>query len=308
MQVVSPIATCRRPSFVRLCSATSMSTGRRPRDTAVTAGGQAALRIAPPSAMASHHTAALIWGGDCPTAVGDPPHRPGRPRLPGGRDPAPIATSSRRTAVVLHRGLRVTSPERTVCDLARTARSASSSSSSVTAWCDASVTSLRTADPRGGRLAPAPGRRLLQPGRAPGPAAALTRRRSHALRMLLVVLAGLPEPTVNHILRNPDTGDWLRTVRAGIPRARCSPSSTRVAGIVESEEVWAVGHRVVARRSTHRTWSDHRGHRRRASTTTRFGSLRGSRQARRDRGAAAHRRGFSEEWRAFFPGVHPSRR
>jgi hypothetical protein len=27
---------------------------------------------------------------------------------------------------------------------------------------------------------------------------------------MLVVLAGLPEPTVNHIIRDPDTGAWLR--------------------------------------------------------------------------------------------------
>ena len=27
---------------------------------------------------------------------------------------------------------------------------------------------------------------------------------------MLVVLAGLPEPTVNHIVRDPDTGEWLR--------------------------------------------------------------------------------------------------
>ncbi len=27
---------------------------------------------------------------------------------------------------------------------------------------------------------------------------------------LLVVLAGLPEPTVNHILRDPVTGEWVR--------------------------------------------------------------------------------------------------
>ena len=128
--------------------------------------------------VASHHTAAVIWGGAVPRAVGDPPDRPGRARLPGGRASTPIATcpSTGRWFIA---GCGSTSPERTVCDLARQLdlrRARHPRRPPGATRCDES----RTTGPGGGRLAPAPGRRLLRRGHAPGAAAASTRLRSHA--------------------------------------------------------------------------------------------------------------------------------
>jgi hypothetical protein len=70
---------------------------------------EGALRVAPPTAMASHHTAALLWGGTVPrqSAI--------HLTVPAGHDCRVDGIHTHRylsvERPVLHRGLRVTSPE-----------------------------------------------------------------------------------------------------------------------------------------------------------------------------------------------------
>ncbi|SDP29571.1 Protein of unknown function [Pedococcus dokdonensis] len=160
---------------------------------------RAALRILPSDAVFSHHTAAKLWGG----AVPDDPNvhvafnRAVSCALPGikvHRFNDEFAKDVRR------HGLPVTSPEQTVLHLARPLDLVE-----LTACADQLVrrrvttqTDLLTATDR----YPGQGRRLARQ------AALLCRDRvdsSTETRMrLLMVLAGLPEPEVNHALRRPD--------------------------------------------------------------------------------------------------------
>lgn len=86
-----------------------------PRTVAVEA--QAALLVSHPSAVISHHSAALLWGGVVPetahvhVSVGSRTHRPRRPGIRGH-------VSSRTTAPSLRDGLPVTSAIDTFLDLA----------------------------------------------------------------------------------------------------------------------------------------------------------------------------------------------
>jgi hypothetical protein len=117
------------------------------------------------------------------------------------------------------------------------------------------------------------------------------------LRML-TILAGLPEPTVNHIIRDPDTGAWLR-------RFELASEELRVAIEYEGrqhrddDEIWASD---IDRREEldRRAW--------RVVQVVSSGlfdnplrTLQRIDQARVDRGAALTRT-FTEEWRRFFPG------
>jgi hypothetical protein len=115
---------------------------------------------------------------------------------------------------------------------------------------------------------------------------------------MLVVLAGLPEPTVNHILRDPHTGAWLR-------RFELAYVDLRVAIEYEGrqhrddDEIWASD---IDRREEldRRAW--------RVVQVISSGlfdnplrTLQRVDQARVDRGARPAR-GFAEEWRRYFPG------
>jgi hypothetical protein len=79
---------------------------------------EAALRIAPRSAVVSHQTAAVIWGGVVP------PQSVVHITVPTGQDCQVAGIRTHRYLDMAPpswcRGLRVTSPERTMCDLART--------------------------------------------------------------------------------------------------------------------------------------------------------------------------------------------
>ena len=121
---------------------------------------------------------------------------------------------------------------------------------------------------------------------------------------MLVVLAGLPEPTVTHIIRDPDTGAWLR-------RFELAYLDLLVA--IEYQGQW---HREsdlaweddIERREEldHRTWRVVEV----IAKSLREDPARVLRRieaVRRDRGARPTTT-RSEEWRAYFPGVPAPRR
>ena len=259
---------------------------------------QAALRIAPPSAVVSHHTAAVIWGG----AV--PPQSVVHISVPTGQD---CQVNGIRTHRYLDmsppswcRGLRVTSPERTMCDLARTldlVELVVLGDRLVRREVTTPIRLIQAADDWHG-----PRRRLLQR------AARLVRQGVDSppesrLRML-VVLAGLPEPTINHIIRNEETGEWLRRFELAYLELLLA-MEYQGRWHRESDEVWEGD---IERREEldHRTWRVVEVIAKSLNDYP-LRVLQRIEQARRDRGARPTTR-FSEEWRAFFPGVHPSRR
>ena len=257
---------------------------------------QAALRIAPPSALVSHHSAAVIWGG----AV--PPQSVVHITVPKGQD---CQVDGIRTHRYLdmpppswHVGVRVTSPERTMCDLARTL----------------DLVELVVLGDRFVRRDVTTPLRLIQAADEwHGPRRRLVQRASRLVRRgvdsppesrlrMLVVLAGLPEPTVNHIIRN-ETGEWLRRFElAYIELLLAIEYQGRWHR--ESDEVWEGD---IERREEldHRTWRVVEVISKSLNDDP-FRVLQRIELVRRDRGARPILR-FSEEWRAFFPGTHAAR-
>ena len=115
---------------------------------------------------------------------------------------------------------------------------------------------------------------------------------------MLVVLAGLPEPVVNHIIRDPRTGDWLRRFELAYPELRIA-IEYEGRHHRDDDEVWD---RDIDRREDldRRSW--------RIVQVISKGlydnplrTLQRIDQARVDRGAAPTR-AFQEEWRRYFPG------
>jgi very-short-patch-repair endonuclease len=163
---------------------------------------KAALGVSPPGTLISHSTAARIWGGivpDTPDVHVTVPGTSGRTSRQGVKAHASVNGA----AVTSFRGLPVTTPDQTFLDLAatldlvalvvlgdsliRTGRtSAAALRDAALAWCG-----------RGAKRA----RRAARYVRDGVDSAMETR-----LRMLLV-LAGLPTPDVNFILRHTD-GSW----------------------------------------------------------------------------------------------------
>ena len=259
---------------------------------------EAALRVAPPTAMASHHTAALLWGGAVPR------HSAIHLTVPAGHDCRVDGIRTHRflsvERPVLRAGLRLTSPERTVCDLAN----------------QLDLLELVTLGDRLVRRGvTSPERLIAAADDWSGPRARLARRAMRLVRpgvdsppesrlRLLVVLAGLPEPTVNHILRDPVTGEWLRRFELAY-RDLLLAIEYQGRWHRQSEEVWASD---IRRRedTDRRTWriieviADDLDH-------DPLQTLRRIETARRERGAPAVTR-FNEDYRAFFPGVPGPRR
>ena len=259
---------------------------------------QAALRIAPPSALVSHHSAAVIWGG----AV--PPQSVVHITVPTGQDCQVDGIRTHRyldmPPPAWHVGVRVTSPERTMCDLARTL----------------DLVELVVLGDRFVRRDVTTPLRLIQAADEwHGPRRRLVQRASRLVRRgvdsppesrlrMLVVLAGLPEPTVNHIIRNEGTGEWLRRFElAYIELLLAIEYQGRWHR--ESYEVWEGD---IERREEldHRTWRVVEVISKSLNDDP-FRVLQRIELARRDRGARPTMR-FSEEWRAFFPGAHAARR
>jgi hypothetical protein len=165
---------------------------------------RAALLVAPPDAFVSHQTAAQLWGGVVPHVaevhVGLPRHR--RMVAKGvcaHRHPQP-------PPVVVHRGLPMTTPERTFLDLAGLLGLVDLvvlGDSLVHAGCtspEALVAAASTHHGRGVRTA----RRAAALVRRGGESPMETRLR------LLVVLAGLPEPETQHVVRSSESGRSYR--------------------------------------------------------------------------------------------------
>jgi len=171
----------------------------------------AILGISPLGSHTSHHTAAEIWGGVVPdqplTHVSS---RHGRTR--SERQGVRSHESSRGSEVVTFSGLRVSSPEQTFIDLATEL-----SLVDLVVLGDSLVTKGRTTTSKllaaalgwkgkGGRLA----RRAARLVRAGVDSPMETR-----LRMLMV-LAGLPEPVVNHI-EYDEMGGWAKRFDLSYP-------------------------------------------------------------------------------------------
>lgn len=168
-----------------------------------------------PEAFASHHTAAAIWGGVPPTDS--------RVHIS-----APDGTvRSRRRGIAAHRaggvadvrsrrGVAVSSPAQCFCELAADGADLVS----LVVLGDSLVRAGATTPDELVRAADAWSRAR---GAIAGRAARLVRRgvdspQESRLRML-IVLAGLPEPTVNFIFRH-ENGDWRRRSELCYPELR----------------------------------------------------------------------------------------
>lgn len=166
---------------------------------------RAALLVAPRGSRASHHTAVLLWGGWAPTTADIHISSPVR------------STRSERRGVVAHvtdptaeprrrHGLSVSSPERAFLELASTRPSIVDlvvvGDSLVAAGAVAPPDLIAAADRWSGRWCRLARRaaRLVRTG--------VNSPMESRVRML-IVLAGLPEPATNHILRYAD-GGWRR--------------------------------------------------------------------------------------------------
>ena len=259
---------------------------------------RAALCIAPPSAMVSHHTAAGVWGGSVPAQSAI------HLTVPKGLDCQVAGIRTHRyldvAEPVFHRGVRLTPPERTVCDMAQyldLVELVVLGDRLVRRNVTTTIELIRAADGWTGnhRRLLQRATRLVRPGVDSPP--------ESRLRML-VVLAGLPEPTVNHIIRDDETGDWMRRFELAYVELLLA-LEYQGRWHRESDEVWAGD---IQRREDldHRTWR----------VVEVIGKTLGEdplhvlqriEAARRDRGGRPTPV-MSEEWRPYFPGVPASRR
>jgi hypothetical protein len=166
--------------------------------------GVAALSVTPPGSHVSHHTAAELWGG-CPPA--DPNTHVSVPG-PGWRSQrrgisAHVANPKAEVAKL--RGLALSSPTQAFLDLAAVAPLVD-----LVVLGDSLVKAERTTPKE---LVAAADAWAGHGARRARRAARLVREgvdsvMESRLRML-IVLGGLPEPTVNHIVRD-DNGGWVR--------------------------------------------------------------------------------------------------
>jgi len=258
----------------------------------ITVRAKAALLIAPDGAVISHHTAALVWRGTVPdnAAIHVTISHKQTLDVPGIRTHRYLRTPKG----FQHTGVRVTSPERTFADLAE--------------FLD--LVQLVTLGDRLVRRKATTTARLMQFARNwDRPRYGLIRRAASLVRTgvdsppesrlrMLVVLAGLPEPSVNLILRNCNTGDWERRFELAYEELLVA-IEYEGRHHREEDEVWAND---IERREDldRRTWrvvqviSD-------GLYSHPLRTLQRIEQARLDRGARPTV-GFREEWRRFFPG------
>jgi len=264
---------------------------------------KAALLIAPEGALISHHTAALLWRGTVPdnSAIHVTIGHKQTFDVPGIRTHRYL----RVPKGFQRKGIRVTSPEQTFADLAE--------------FLD--LVQLVTLGDRLVRREATTPARLMQFARNwDRPRYALLRRAASLVRegvdsppesrlRMLIVLAGLPEPIVNLILRDRVSGDWQRRFELAYEELLVA-IEYEGRHHREEDDVWAND---IERREEldRRTWriiqviSD-------GLYKQPLRTLQRVEQARLDRGARATG-GFREEWRSFFPGkdsgpVHMSSR
>lgn len=254
---------------------------------------QAALRVTPPGAHASHFTAAEIWRA-CPpeqalTHVTVPRDtvRPRRRGIRAHQNGLPVDVVSRY-------GVRLSSPAQTFLDLAA----------------DASLVDLvvvgdslvREAGIRPGILVRAADQWAGDGARLARRAARLVRKgvdsaMESRLRML-IVLAGLPEPDVNVILEKSD-GSWKMRFDLCYPRLKliveydgrqhAEDDDQWGHDIDRREELDRLGWRIIVVRSKGIYVEPER-------------TLHRVLEALRERGARGLPRRFSSEWRQHFPG------
>lgn len=170
---------------------------------------QAALLVAPKGSVVSHSTAAVIWGGHVP--VSPMIHLSMSATKNCQREGIQVHRLVRPPKGQTFRGVLLTSPERTFCDLAAHLRLLD-----LVALGDRLVKRERTS----------PERLVLAAGNWDGPHKALVVRAAGLVRAgvdsrpeshvrMLMVLAGLPEPEVDVRLVNAVTGHVERRLDSG---------------------------------------------------------------------------------------------
>lgn len=249
----------------------------------------AALLLAPAGSIAARHTAAHLWGGVVP-------HSPCvHLVVPSGHRMRVAGIDAReRTAatVVQRRGLRVTAPAATFCDLAE----------------DLGLVDLVVLGDSLVRRGAVSVDRLVAAAKAfGGPRARLARRAASYVRpgvdspmesrvRMLLVLAGLPEPTVNVVLRDVD-GHWRFRLDLAFPQWKLAVEYDGRQH-AESTDQWV---RDVGRRE----WFDGHGWR---LVVLLSGDVYAHPRATLERVVEAIRASggqaavTSSEWRAYFPG------
>ena len=171
----------------------------------------AALKICPPGSFASHQTAAALWGG----IVAETPdtHITVPAEAPRTKRQGIVAHSAQDVGSRRHRGLLVSAPTRAFLE--------------VTAGRANLVELVVLGDSLVGAERCTPGDLVVAAASYDGRGARLARRAAALVRpgvdsptetrlRLLIVLAGLPEPSVNHILRRTD-GSWRRRFELSFP-------------------------------------------------------------------------------------------
>jgi very-short-patch-repair endonuclease len=254
---------------------------------------RAALKVSPQGSHASHFTAGEIWGGwvpDQPQTHLSSPREQSRCQRRGVRS----HDINDEADVVTFHGIRVSSPTQTFLDLAAVVDLVDLvvfGDSMVRAGRSTVAELVEAADAWAGR-----GRKLARR------AARLVREgvdspMESRLRML-IVLAGLPEPKVNIIIRNQN-GEWLVRFDLCYPglkivveydgRQHAEDHKQWDHDIDRREQLDRWGYRLVVVRSKGVYVDPER-------------TLRRIRTALRERGCQTLPRRFNQEWKRYFPG------
>jgi hypothetical protein len=279
----------RRRAFVRLFRGVYLA-----RDTPVSLETRArgALLAAPKGAVVTHHTAAGLWGGSVPpsSAIHVTISRAQSFQTAGVR----THESDRPREITFRRGVRVTTPEQTFIDLA-----SSLDLVELVVLGDRLVKRAQTTPERLISGADAwRGHHRDLACRAAGLVRAGVDSPPESRLRMLVVLAGLPEPTVNHIVRDPDTGEWLRRFELAY-RDLLIAIEYEGRQHRDDDEIWAAD---IERREEldRETWRVvqviNKG-----LFETPLRTLQRIDQARVDRGARPTV-AFNDEWKRYFPG------
>ncbi|HEX2704273.1 MAG TPA: hypothetical protein VHM65_00815, partial [Candidatus Lustribacter sp.] len=203
-------AQLRGPGFVRL-----FTNVYAPAGIAHTIGARAAgaLLIAPPGSLAARHTAAALWGAPVPSwpTIELCIPRPHQMSSAGVRVSRPATLPQAAT----FQGIPVTTPGRTFLDCAE-----SFGLVDLVVLGDYLVRNNHVAESELGKATAAWHRRGAELARqAAGLVRAGVDSPMETRLRLLLVLAGFPEPVVNHILRD-DAGDWLYRLDLSYPQLR----------------------------------------------------------------------------------------
>ncbi|QDP96746.1 DUF559 domain-containing protein [Microlunatus elymi] len=194
-------ARLRGPGFRRLYRGIYVD-ATTPADTAFRA--RAALRYTAPDGFISHHTAALIWGG-VPPSTPDV-HISRRRKRRSVRRGLMVHLASRAARTTTFRRMPISTPEQSFLDVA----ASGANLVELVVLGDSLVRAKRTTPER---LLKAAAESRGYRSRAARRAARYVRAGvdsvMESLMRMLIVLAGLPEPTVNFTLRG-ETGDWER--------------------------------------------------------------------------------------------------